>query len=261
MLRRALVATLISATGLMAHNVYAGFTADTLGDPLVTLSSVVSGDFNPNYFGSTTINPDEIYGWNGANLLYDDNDNGPYEFLWEFIGAESGKDNAFFGRVSGNFYGRNFGTNPLGGPNLIFSEKDDTLFGEGDGSFDGQVEQTFHHKSGSPLEFAFVRNCDLVYPGIRCGKRNKVRNGDNSTEEPNWFLGFHGTSPDDINPYKGYLFFNDKGAGRDGDFDDLIVGVSLRGIRVLNIPEPATWALFGAGMFGLAAMRRRKGGL
>lgn len=50
-----------------------------------------------------------------------------------------------------------------------------------------------------------------------------------------------------------WLLWDDSGANRDDDHDDLIIRLRHR-----RVPEPGTLALFGAGLIGFALLRRRR---
>jgi hypothetical protein len=50
-----------------------------------------------------------------------------------------------------------------------------------------------------------------------------------------------------------WLLWDDSGANMDDDHDDLVVRLRHR-----RVPEPGTLALFGAGLIGVALMRRRR---
>jgi hypothetical protein len=53
--------------------------------------------------------------------------------------------------------------------------------------------------------------------------------------------------------YDAILFLNDKGAGQDRDFDDLVLGVNLAAV-----PEPGTSAMIVAGLIALFWVGRRR---
>jgi hypothetical protein len=60
-------------------------------------------------------------------------------------------------------------------------------------------------------------------------------------------------SQDPLKTYDAVLFLNDKGAGQDRDFDDLVLGVTLHAV-----PEPGTSAIIVAGLVALFGVVRRQ---
>jgi hypothetical protein len=56
-----------------------------------------------------------------------------------------------------------------------------------------------------------------------------------------------------LRQYDAILFMNDAGAGQDGDFDDMVIGVNI-----LSVPEPGTYAMMAAGLLALIGVGRRR---
>lgn len=59
----------------------------------------------------------------------------------------------------------------------------------------------------------------------------------------------------DTDRRSGRLLFDDGGAARDSDFDDMVMRFEL---SVIPVPEPATWLMLLAGLGTIALMRRQR---
>ena len=94
----------------------------------------------------------------------------------------------------------------------------------------------------------FIANGSLPFQFV--SPLGTINNGSNGAAEPNFgvWLSADATTA--------YLFFNDKGAGPDADFDDMIIKATL---SVSKVPEPSTYAMLlaGLGIMGAVVRRRR----
>lgn len=229
------VPTMVGLCTLLSSNANAGFILDTFndGDSLYSLSSVVGTTFD-----NASIDPNNIFGWTGANLLFDNNNEGSYHFSFTYLGSESNhQTNKFFELQS-----------PILGGTLL-SEKD---------AVGTTVDFAFNHQDYSAVPFGFVR-CTRRY----CS--NIALNGFNDEGEPNFFFGFEGPNEQSLDFSTAYLFYNDGGAGVDADFDDFVLSMTVGqenapfgGVPKGVVPEPSSLAVFGLGLFGVGLLRRRQ---
>lgn len=110
--------------------------------------------------------------------------------------------------------------------------------------------------TGAPPNFNFVSPLGTV-----------TNTGNTSTSEPNFGVLLNvdlNTLPAGpvrtalagqglLKSYDAVLFLNDKGAGQDRDFDDMVLGVNLQAV-----PEPGTSAMIVAGLVALFWVVRRR---
>ncbi len=245
------IKTLFALLSLLPTLVSAGlFIEPGKKSEITQFSTVVSN------FDSDVVDETKIFGWLGANVLFDTNDQGSYKVLWNFINAESGFDNALFGlkKPTANFNNDNFATNSSNGPNLIFSEHGN-IIREGDKKKDGKVKHNYQHNSGEAVPFAFSSNCS----NGKCAQSNRTKNGDNNEISNSWFVGFKGDDIYHLDLSTIYLLFNDNGSN-DADYDDLIVTATYAGAKqfnTVNIPEPSTLFIFMMSFLSILIYRRK----
>lgn len=239
MLKSKTFLSLIASCALFATNANAGLIVDKIqsGDALYSLSSVVESTFENNY-----VDPNKIFGWMGANLFFDDNNEGSYDLNFTYLGSESSiwSKNILF-----EFGGR--------WPSTILTEAD---------SLNSTVTETFTHQDNEALPFGFSR-CGIFH----CS--STVWNGDNNYNEPSFFFGFSGEDEYNLDFSTAYLFYNDAGARSDADFDDFVVSLTVGEEATpfaVAVPEPASFAtlclgLFGVGFLSYRRNKNRKSGL
>lgn len=238
MLKSKTILSLIASCALFATNATAGLIVDKIqsGDALYSLSSVVQTTFENNY-----VDPNKIFGWTGANLFFDDNNEGSYDLNFTYLGSESSiwSKNILFE------FGGKWGSTILTEANALNST----------------VTETFVHQNNEAVPFGFER-CVWIF----CS--STVLNGENNYDEPSFFFGFSGEDEYNLDFSTAYLFYNDSGAGADADFDDFVVSLTVGEEAtpfVVAVPEPATWAtlcmgLFGAGFLSYRRSQNRKNG-
>lgn len=143
-----------------------------------------------------------------------------------YLGSEAGFNNVFKWAGSNLF--------STGGSSNIFNNA-------------GVVaSQTFNNVIGGLLNFAFLANGT----GVNA-------NGSNAVGNPNFFVSFD-ANPVNTSGQSLVLWFDDKGAGADRDYDDMAIRLEIVGGTVSTVPVPAAGLLLLGGLGALGALKRRR---